>query len=97
MPLNEQAALWATMNGDDANNVTRDSGEFQSLARDTFQHGETPSSSGAQTEPCEPSPIRKGALNACFVTWLQGYPMECAIWWLTKARQPFSSRAKRGA
>src|SRR5690606_23772435 len=67
--LRDQAKLagWPTPIEDDANNVTRQSGAFQSLAR--AARGTMQSGSPAPTE-------RRGALNPALSLWLMGYPDE---------------------
>lgn len=70
----QQLASWSTPNGDDANNVTRASGNFQSLARQSQTTGPILSGSPARTES-------RGQLNPRFSLWLMGYPevwAECA-------------------
>jgi len=62
------AELWATATVDDANNVSRSSGEFKSLVRDAnCQTGQPPSSNAEPT-------ASRGQLNPDFVCWLMGYP-----------------------
>jgi hypothetical protein len=62
------AELWTTATVDDANNVSRASGEFKSLVRDAnCQTGPPPSSNAEPT-------ASRGQLNPDFVCWLMGYP-----------------------
>ena len=62
------AELWTAATVDDANNVSRASGEFKSLVRDAnCQTGPPPSSNAEPT-------ASRGQLNPDFVCWLMGYP-----------------------
>lgn len=62
------AELWTPATVDDANNVSRASGEFKSLVRDANCQTGQPHTSNA-----EPTASR-GQLNPDFVCWLMGYP-----------------------
>jgi hypothetical protein len=83
----EALASWATPTVDDSFNVTRASGQYQSLTRQAQALGPTSSGSPAQTE-------KRGQLNARFSGWLQGYPIAwdmCAPGMVTPYRR--SSKA----
>lgn len=84
------SGLWPTPNGDDANNATRASGEFQSLTRAVmFITPKQPSGGGQAVRTTKGGGLRKlgdqiaigGQLNPTWVEWLQGYPLgwtDCA-------------------
>jgi hypothetical protein len=72
MKLIQAATMFPTPTGDDANNVTRTSGAFQSLTR-TVTRG----SDGTDAHPSTPSGT--GSLNPQFVSWLMGFPMDWCV------------------
>jgi len=62
--LNDWAARWPTPTADDANNVTRTSGDYQSLTR------AAKSSQGGLFDEAT-----NGKLNPTWVEWLMGFPL----------------------
>ena len=77
---------WPTPTVDDSKNVTRDSGQYQSLTR--IANGMISTGSPAPTE-------KRGQLNPEFSLWLMGYPPE----WASCAPQatPSSRKSRRNS
>lgn len=93
---------WPTPTADDANNVTRNSGDYQSLSREVYR---SPSSrdwkgmsaaswrlrSIGDKTPTLPDQVG-GALNPEWVAWLMGFPVE---WLRLELSEMRSSRRSR--
>ena len=66
--------MWPTATADDANNVTRDSGQFQSLTR-VVRGQSTPQTWGTPQTVTDTNST-PGSLSPLWVEWLQGFPPE---------------------
>jgi hypothetical protein len=88
--LVDAVRMWPTPTVDDANNVTRASGQFQSLTR-AIKMFPTPTAQDAKNNGAQSQMLRNtkplnaeigGALNPMWVEWLMGWPIgwaDCAV------------------
>src|SRR5579864_6280274 len=88
-------AIWPTPTADDANNVTRASGDYQSLTREVFRTPQKRDWKGQTSEKWAASLADQtdGQLNPTWVEWLMGYPSEWTV--LRHSATPSSRNASR--
>jgi len=84
LTLDHAVKRWPTPTVDDANQVTRKSGAFQSLTREVQRWN------GLQSHGVN---VVTGSLNPTWVEWIMGYPSEWTV--LRRSAMPSSRNARR--